>query len=32
PKNGYEEVSYDIVKYSEGHPLALEVLGRSLHI
>ncbi|GJT05972.1 disease resistance protein RML1A-like protein isoform X1 [Tanacetum coccineum] len=31
PKNGYEEVSYDIVKYSEGHPLALEVLGRSLH-
>ncbi|GKD61049.1 disease resistance protein RML1A-like protein isoform X1, partial [Tanacetum coccineum] len=29
PKNGYEEVSDDIVKYSEGHPLALEVLGRS---
>ncbi|GKA01452.1 disease resistance protein RML1B-like protein [Tanacetum coccineum] len=28
---GYEEFSIDIVKYSERHPLALEVLGRSLH-
>ncbi|GKB62952.1 TMV resistance protein N-like protein [Tanacetum coccineum] len=26
PKKGYEDVSGDIVKYSEGHPLALEVL------
>nr|GEU70841.1 hypothetical protein [Tanacetum cinerariifolium] len=31
PMKGYGEVSDDIVKYSEGHPLALEVLGRSLH-
>jgi len=28
---GYEEVSDKLVKYCEGHPLALEVLGKSLH-
>ncbi|KAL7618872.1 hypothetical protein Lser_V15G03788 [Lactuca serriola] len=31
PKPGYEEVSQKIVKYCEGHPMALKVLGRSLH-
>ncbi|XP_023751051.1 disease resistance protein RPV1 [Lactuca sativa] len=31
PKAGYEEVSEKLVKYCEGHPLALEVLGKSLH-
>ncbi|CAI9269393.1 unnamed protein product [Lactuca saligna] len=31
PKVGYEEVSDKLVKYCEGHPLALEVLGKSLH-
>ncbi|PWA80614.1 toll/interleukin-1 receptor (TIR) domain-containing protein [Artemisia annua] len=31
PKQGYKEVSDNIVKYCQGHPLALEVLGRSLH-
>ncbi|CAH1440830.1 unnamed protein product [Lactuca virosa] len=31
PKAGYEEVSYKLVKYCQGHPLALEVLGKSLH-
>ncbi|KAL7615834.1 hypothetical protein Lser_V15G03496 [Lactuca serriola] len=31
PKAGYEEVSDKLVKYCEGHPLALEVLGKSLH-
>ncbi|XP_023751043.1 disease resistance protein RUN1 isoform X1 [Lactuca sativa] len=31
PKAGYEEVSKKLVKYCEGHPLALEVLGKSLH-
>ncbi|KAL4561366.1 hypothetical protein LXL04_033531 [Taraxacum kok-saghyz] len=31
PKPGYEEVLEKLVKYCEGHPLALEVLGRSLH-
>ncbi|GJZ98154.1 Toll/interleukin-1 receptor domain-containing protein [Tanacetum coccineum] len=30
-KEGYEAVSYNIVNYCEGHPLALKVLGRSLH-
>ncbi|PWA46007.1 toll/interleukin-1 receptor (TIR) domain-containing protein [Artemisia annua] len=30
-KEGYEAVSDDIVNYCEGHPLALTVLGRSLH-
>ncbi|KAI7757715.1 hypothetical protein M8C21_021849, partial [Ambrosia artemisiifolia] len=30
PKEGYEEVSEKLVKYCEGHPLALEVLGKSL--
>ncbi|CAI9269599.1 unnamed protein product [Lactuca saligna] len=30
-KAGYEEVSERYVKYCEGHPLALEVLGKSLH-
>ncbi|KAK1440887.1 hypothetical protein QVD17_06720 [Tagetes erecta] len=30
PKEGYKEVSEKIVKYCEGHPLALQVLGRSL--
>ncbi|CAH1440555.1 unnamed protein product [Lactuca virosa] len=31
PKPGYEEVSEMLVKYCEGHPMALKVLGRSLH-
>ncbi|XP_042755240.2 disease resistance protein RUN1 [Lactuca sativa] len=31
PKEGYEEVSEKLVKYCEGHPLALEVLGKSLY-
>ncbi|KAL7618268.1 hypothetical protein Lser_V15G03389 [Lactuca serriola] len=31
PKAGYEEVSDELVKYCQGHPLALEVLGKSLH-
>nr|XP_043611776.1 disease resistance protein RPV1-like [Erigeron canadensis] len=31
PKIGYEKVSRKIVKYCDGHPLALEVLGKSLH-
>ncbi|CAI9269444.1 unnamed protein product [Lactuca saligna] len=31
PKPGYEEVSDKILKYCEGHPLALKVLGKSLH-
>ncbi|KAL7619299.1 hypothetical protein Lser_V15G03931 [Lactuca serriola] len=31
PKAGYEEVSKKLVKYCEGHPMALKVLGRNLH-
>ncbi|CAI9269645.1 unnamed protein product [Lactuca saligna] len=31
PKAGYEEVSEKLVKYCDGHPMALKVLGRSLH-
>ncbi|CAI9269646.1 unnamed protein product [Lactuca saligna] len=31
PKEGYEEVSENLVNYCEGHPMALKVLGRSLH-
>ncbi|KAL7618730.1 hypothetical protein Lser_V15G03960 [Lactuca serriola] len=31
PKAGYEEVSKNLVKYYDGHPMALKVLGRSLH-
>ncbi|KAI7728656.1 hypothetical protein M8C21_016039 [Ambrosia artemisiifolia] len=31
PGEGYEEVSIKIVRYCDGHPLALEVLGKSLH-
>ncbi|KAL4561979.1 hypothetical protein LXL04_034165 [Taraxacum kok-saghyz] len=31
PKAGYEEVSEKLVNYCEGHPMALKVLGRSLH-
>ncbi|KAK9053314.1 hypothetical protein SSX86_029947 [Deinandra increscens subsp. villosa] len=31
PKEGYKEVSQKLAKYCDGHPLALEVLGRSLH-
>ncbi|XP_042758018.1 disease resistance protein RUN1 [Lactuca sativa] len=31
PKTGYEKVVEDLVKYCEGHPLALEVLGKSLY-
>nr|KAJ0225121.1 hypothetical protein LSAT_V11C100040150 [Lactuca sativa] len=31
PKEGYEEVSKKLVKYCEGHPMALKVLGGSLH-
>ncbi|CAI9269595.1 unnamed protein product [Lactuca saligna] len=31
PKAGYEEVSKNLVKYCEGHPMSLKVLGRSLH-
>ncbi|XP_023767854.1 disease resistance protein RUN1 [Lactuca sativa] len=30
-KADYEEVSKNLVKYCQGHPLALKVLGRSLH-
>ncbi|KAI3683252.1 hypothetical protein L1987_83754 [Smallanthus sonchifolius] len=30
PKEGYKEVSEKLVKYCDGHPLALEVLGKSL--
>ncbi|XP_052622785.1 disease resistance protein RUN1-like [Lactuca sativa] len=31
PEAGYEEVSEKLVKYCDGHPMALKVLGRSLH-
>ncbi|CAI9269535.1 unnamed protein product [Lactuca saligna] len=31
PKAGYEEVLDKLVKYCQGHPLALEILGKSLH-
>ncbi|KAD5802321.1 hypothetical protein E3N88_13681 [Mikania micrantha] len=31
PEEGYNEVSEMLVKYCEGHPMALKVLGRSLH-
>nr|XP_043611428.1 disease resistance protein RPV1-like [Erigeron canadensis] len=31
PKQSYEEVIEELVKYCQGHPLALEVLGSSLH-
>ncbi|CAH1440835.1 unnamed protein product [Lactuca virosa] len=31
PKEGYEEVSDKLVEYCQGHPLALEVLGKLLH-
>ncbi|CAI9269629.1 unnamed protein product [Lactuca saligna] len=31
PKASYEEVSDKLVKYCEGHPMALKVLGRSLY-
>ncbi|KAL7617003.1 hypothetical protein Lser_V15G03741 [Lactuca serriola] len=31
PKANYEEVTGNFVKYCEGHPMALEVLGKSLH-
>ncbi|KAI7753374.1 hypothetical protein M8C21_020026, partial [Ambrosia artemisiifolia] len=30
PKEGYKEVLEKLVKYCDGHPLALEVLGKSL--
>ncbi|KAJ9558682.1 hypothetical protein OSB04_013296 [Centaurea solstitialis] len=30
PKEGYEKVSDELVKYCDGHPLALEVSGRFL--
>ncbi|KAL8262647.1 hypothetical protein R6Q59_023996 [Mikania micrantha] len=30
PKEGYKEASENLVKYCQGHPLALKVLGRSL--
>ncbi|XP_071718580.1 TMV resistance protein N-like [Rutidosis leptorrhynchoides] len=30
-KDGYEEVAMDILKYCDGHPLALQVLGRNLY-
>ncbi|KAD5802399.1 hypothetical protein E3N88_13759 [Mikania micrantha] len=30
PEKGYEEASDNLVKYCQGHPLALKVLGRSL--
>ncbi|KAL8262595.1 hypothetical protein R6Q59_023944 [Mikania micrantha] len=30
PKEGYKEVSVKLIKYCEGNPLALKVLGRSL--
>ncbi|KAL4561978.1 hypothetical protein LXL04_034164 [Taraxacum kok-saghyz] len=31
PKAGYEEMSEKLVKYCEGHPTALKVMGKSLH-
>ncbi|KAK9048560.1 hypothetical protein SSX86_032476 [Deinandra increscens subsp. villosa] len=31
-KEGYEKVLKELVEYCSGHPLALEVLGRSLHM
>ncbi|CAH1440561.1 unnamed protein product [Lactuca virosa] len=31
PKRGYEEASAKLVNYCEGHPMALKVLGKSLH-
>ncbi|KAK9058319.1 hypothetical protein SSX86_023160 [Deinandra increscens subsp. villosa] len=31
PSDGYEEVSRKLARYCDGHPLALEVLGKSLH-
>ncbi|KAJ9560429.1 hypothetical protein OSB04_005589 [Centaurea solstitialis] len=31
PRKGYEEVSKKLTKYCQGHPLALKVLGESLH-
>ncbi|KAI3683224.1 hypothetical protein L1987_83724 [Smallanthus sonchifolius] len=31
PNEGYEEVSIKLVRYCDGHPLALEVLGKSLY-
>ncbi|XP_024964998.1 TMV resistance protein N-like [Cynara cardunculus var. scolymus] len=31
PKKGYEEVSKKLMAYCQGHPLALKVLGESLH-
>ncbi|XP_023746967.2 disease resistance protein RUN1 [Lactuca sativa] len=31
PKTGYEGVLYKLVKYCQGHPLALVVLGKSLY-
>ncbi|XP_076924849.1 disease resistance protein Roq1-like [Bidens hawaiensis] len=31
PKESYREVSEKLVKYCDGHPLALEVLGKLLH-
>nr|XP_043611772.1 disease resistance protein RPV1-like [Erigeron canadensis] len=31
PKEGYEEVSKKVSKYCQGHPLALEVLGKTLY-
>ncbi|KAI3683226.1 hypothetical protein L1987_83726 [Smallanthus sonchifolius] len=30
PKEGYKEVSEKVVKYCDGHPLALQVLGRDV--
>ncbi|KAD5802508.1 hypothetical protein E3N88_13868 [Mikania micrantha] len=30
PKEGYKEVSVKLIKYCEGNPLALKILGRSL--
>ncbi|XP_071719782.1 disease resistance protein RUN1-like [Rutidosis leptorrhynchoides] len=31
PKEGYEQVLVKLIEYCEGHPLALKVLGESLH-
>ncbi|KAI7730078.1 hypothetical protein M8C21_009448 [Ambrosia artemisiifolia] len=31
PEKDYTEVSEELVKYCKGHPLALQVLGKSLH-
>ncbi|KAK9074069.1 hypothetical protein SSX86_006666 [Deinandra increscens subsp. villosa] len=31
PKEGYKEVSENLTKYCDGHPLALEVLGREMY-